>query len=182
MNTANNNGVRLLLLWYGIALVVLVLDLLTKCWVSESLALYQRINVLPVFDITLRHNYGAAFSFLADQSGWQRWALAVIAGLVSVGLIFWIAKIGRSKGLEVFGLSLILGGALGNLYDRVTLGYVVDFILVYYDSKQFPAFNIADSAITVGAGALLLDAFLLHKKGKSDNGASSSHDEVKTHD
>ena len=180
MNIAKNNTLRLYVLWYGIAFLVLILDLITKYWASDALVLYQRINVLPMFDITLRHNYGAAFSFLAGENGWQTWFFSIIAGAVSIGLIVWIAKIGRTKSLEVLGLSLILGGALGNLYDRVTLGYVVDFILVYYnESKQFPAFNIADSAITVGAGVLLLDALLTSKKKTSNEDAQASHDEVK---
>lgn len=175
MNTASDvknaeKNAKLLVLWYGISLLVVILDLFTKKLVSDAFVLYERVNVFPMFDITLRHNYGAAFSFLAAQDGWQVWFFGILAGAVSIALIVWIARIGRTKNLEVLGLALILGGAIGNLYDRVTLGYVVDFILVYYnEAKQFPAFNIADSAITVGAGVILLDAFLKHKKEKQAN-------------
>ncbi len=169
-NTPKNNGekdIKLLGLWYGISFIVIVLDLFTKKLVSDSFSLYERVNVFPMFDITLRHNYGAAFSFLAGEDGWQVWFFGILASVVSIALVIWIARIGRTKNLEALGLALILGGALGNLYDRVTLGYVVDFILVYYnEAKQFPAFNIADSAITVGAGVILLDAFLKHKQEK----------------
>lgn len=168
MNFANQRDNRLLILWYGISACVVAFDLLTKAWASNSLALYERVNIVPMFDITLRHNYGAAFSFLAGEGGWQVWFFGIIAGLVSLGLIVWIAKIGAKKNLEVFGLALTLGGALGNLYDRATLGYVVDFILVYYNEQyQFPAFNIADSAITVGAGVILLDAFIKYRHEKN---------------
>lgn len=165
--SSSEKNVKLLGLWYGISVLVVIADLFTKKLVSDSFSLYERVNVLPMFDITLRHNYGAAFSFLAGEGGWQVWFFGVLASLVSLALIIWIARIGRTRNLEVFGLALILGGALGNLYDRVTLGYVVDFILVYYnEAKQFPAFNIADSAITAGAGVILLDAFLKYKQEK----------------
>lgn len=165
---------KLLVLWYGIAAIVVALDLFTKMLASNNLAMYERINVMPMFDITLRHNYGAAFSFLAGAGGWQVWFFGVLAGAVSLALIVWIAKIGSRKSLEVLGLSLILGGALGNLYDRVTLGYVVDFILVYYNESQFPAFNIADAAITAGAGILILDTVLktIEEKRQKENGAT----------
>ncbi|VUD68271.1 Lipoprotein signal peptidase [Thalassocella blandensis] len=145
---------------YAVAAIVLIADLLTKSWVSASLDLHDRVEVIPFFDITLRHNYGAAFSFLADQAGWQVWFFGILAAAVSIGLTVWIYKLPKRKVLEMLGLSLVLGGALGNLYDRVTLGYVVDFLLVYYNQYQFPAFNVADSAISVGAALLILDFFL----------------------
>ncbi len=168
---------QLLWVWFAISLVVIVADLLTKKMVSDSLGMYERINVIPMFDITLRHNYGAAFSFLAGAGGWQVWFFGLLAGAVSIAIAIWILKIGTRKSLEVFGLSLILGGAVGNLYDRVTLGYVVDFLLVYYEQHQFPAFNVADAAITAGAGTLLLDAFLGAKHTKT-RGTESNTDEV----
>lgn len=171
---------RWLILWYGIALVAVVFDLFTKQLASDALVLHERINIFPFFDITLRHNYGAAFSFLAGEGGWQVWFFGILAGAVSLGIAVWIAKIGSKKSLEVLGLALILGGALGNLYDRVTLGYVVDFILVYYDDYQFPAFNIADSAITLGAGVLLLDAFFGMKKSRHENADKPNAVEAKT--
>lgn len=153
--------------WYGLSLLVVVLDLATKKWVSATFQLYERYNVLPFFDLTLRHNPGAAFSFLADQGGWQIWFFSILSAIVSVVLIVWIARVVEKNRWEVLGLALVLGGALGNLYDRVTLGYVVDFILVYYKQYQFPAFNIADSAISVGAAILIIDT-LFHREKKPD--------------
>lgn len=152
---------------YALAAVMLFCDLITKYWVSASLQMHERVEVVPFFDITRRHNHGAAFSFLADQGGWQVWFFGVLASAVSIGLIFWIAKLPKRKTLEMLGLSMVLGGALGNLYDRVTLGYVVDFLLVYYEEYQFPAFNVADSAITVGAAMLILDYVLESRRGNS---------------
>jgi signal peptidase II len=150
-------------LWYGVSGVVVALDLFTKYLVSSALSLEDRVAVLPIFDITLRHNSGAAFSFLADAGGWQTWFFGILSAAVSLVLIVWLARVPKHKLWEIVGLSLILGGALGNLYDRATLGYVVDFILVYYQQYQFPAFNVADSAITLGAGCLLFDAFFVAK-------------------
>ena len=151
------------LLGYALAALVVIIDLYTKWLVSNSLSLGERIEVISFFDITLRHNYGAAFSFLHDQGGWQVWFFGILASSVSIGLAIWIYRLPADKKVELLGLSLVLGGALGNLYDRVSLGYVVDFILVYYsDDYQFPAFNIADSAITIGAVVLILDAFIFN--------------------
>ena len=150
--------------WYGLSALIVALDLLTKKWVSHGFELYERYNVLPVFDITLRHNTGAAFSFLADQGGWQVWFFSILSTVVSVVLVVWIARVAKKNTWEVLGLSLVLGGALGNLYDRVTLGYVVDFILVYYREYQFPAFNVADSAISVGAAVLIFDTLFRGEK------------------
>lgn len=153
---------------YLVSFVVFLLDIYTKYLVSANFKLHERLEVLPVFDITLRHNYGAAFSFLADQSGWQVWFFGILAGAVSIALIIWIAKLPKSKILEVMGLALVLGGALGNLYDRLTLGYVVDFILVYYKDYHYPAFNIADSAICIGVGLLILDQVFEFRREKQD--------------
>lgn len=156
--------------WYVISLVIVLLDLWTKSLVSENFYMGERYPILPIFDLTLRHNYGAAFSMFADGDGWQVWFLGGLAGVISVVLALWIARLPKEKWLETLGLCLVLGGAVGNLYDRVTLGYVVDFILVYYDDNYFPAFNIADSAITLGAGALIIDAVFPQRFG----GASST--------
>ena len=149
--------------YYFAAIIVIVLDQLTKNWASASLKYNEPVNVFAGFNITLRHNYGAAFSFLADSGGWQVWFLGGLAAVVSVGLIIWIAKLGKKLSAETFGLAMILGGAVGNLYDRVLLGYVVDFIEVYYQSYYWPAFNIADAAITCGAIFLIYDS-LFNKK------------------
>ena len=157
--------------WYALAAVIVALDLITKRMATEAFQLYERYNVMPMFDLTLRHNYGAAFSFLADQGGWQVWFFTIISAVVSVGIAIWIARIAKHGSLEVLALSLILAGAVGNLYDRATLGYVVDFILVYYtDEYQFPAFNIADSSITLGVIVMIVDTVLNEKKRKQLDG------------
>ena len=146
----------------GIALLVLVLDAWSKSWIVHHMALYQSIDVIPhLLALTLLHNTGAAFSLLYSASGRQRWLFAGIALLVSSGLLVWIARL--RPGMELLGvaISLVLGGALGNLLDRLRLGYVVDFIHVYHGSWHFPAFNLADSAITLGAILLLIDMLFL---------------------
>ena len=158
--------------WYGLAFVVIVLDLVTKGWVDNTFVELERVQVLPVFDITLRYNPGAAFSFLADAGGWQKWFFTIISSVVSVVIAVWISRLPKEKWMEALGLSLILGGAIGNLYDRVTLGHVVDFILVYYETHEFPAFNIADCGITVGAGVLILDLFINGQNQEGDNSKS----------
>ncbi|WP_304640807.1 signal peptidase II [Pseudomonas sp.] len=149
------------LFWLWLAVLVVALDLLTKWIVDSTLIYYQRIPVIEgLFDITLAYNPGAAFSFLAGAGGWQRWFFIAVAVGVSVMLLVWLARLQREKWLEAAGLSLILGGALGNLYDRIVHGHVVDFILVHWqDTWYFPAFNVADSAITVGAVLLIVDMF-----------------------
>lgn len=146
---------------FAIAALVIVFDQLTK---HLTLAYIEYLDVSPVtpfFYLTLRFNEGAAFSFLAGAGGWQRWLFAALATVVSVVLIVWITRIYRQKGntLEALALALILGGALGNLYDRIMLGHVVDFIVLHYREHEWPAFNIADSAICIGAALLVLDMF-----------------------
>jgi signal peptidase II len=145
--------------WYGLALLILVLDQLTKQWAVAGLVENAPAAVTSFFNLTLRYNYGAAFSFLHDAGGWQRWFFAVIAVSVSALIVVWLARLPKEQWLEQLGLACILGGALGNLYDRIVLGYVVDFIEVYYQEYYWPAFNLADSAITVGAAILILDMF-----------------------
>ncbi len=149
------------LVWVWLSAVVIALDLLTKWIVEGRLIIYQQVPVIEnMFAITLAYNPGAAFSFLADAGGWQRWFFIAVAVGVSIMLLVWLARLPRQKWLEAVALSLVLGGALGNLYDRIVHGHVVDFILVHWhDSWYFPAFNIADSAITVGAVLLILDMF-----------------------
>lgn len=143
--------------------LVIVLDQLTKSWVSSSLHLYERIHVMPMFDITLAFNPGAAFSFLAHENGWQRWFFAGIAISAVAALFAWLYNTNKKDTWLVIALSLVLGGAVGNLIDRIYLSHVVDFILVYWNDHYFPAFNVADSAITVGAGMLILDVFRTKK-------------------
>ena len=146
--------------WYLLSLLVILLDQWTKNLAVTGLDYGQPVAVLPVFNLTLQYNYGAAFSFLSDAGGWQRWLFTGIAVVVSAVLAVWLYRLQPTQKLLAAGLALILGGALGNLYDRVVLGYVVDFISVHYQGWYFPAFNIADSAITLGAGLLILDMLL----------------------
>ena len=147
--------------WLPLAIAVLVLDQLSKAWIEQHFALYQTQALLAVLDITRLHNAGAAFSFLAGAGGWQRWFFTAIALVVSVGIVVWLRRLSaRDQGVLAAGLALILGGALGNVYDRIEHGFVIDFVYVHWGSRYFPAFNVADSAITIGAGLLLLDAFI----------------------
>lgn len=148
--------------WIWISVLVIALDLLTKWVALNQLQLHQQLPIIDgLFSFTLAYNPGAAFSFLAGAGGWQRWFFTAIAVGVSVMLVIWMARLPRSRRLEPIALALILGGALGNLYDRIMHGHVVDFILVHWQQSWFfPAFNIADSAITVGAALLILDMFI----------------------
>ena len=147
--------------WLWLSFFVILLDQSTKAMVLRSLELYDTIELLPVLNITHLHNTGAAFSFLADASGWQRWFFILLGLVVSLVLMAWLRRIRTpEQTLLAVGLSLILGGALGNVIDRVWLGYVVDFIAAHWGDASFPAFNVADSAISIGAGCLLFDAFL----------------------
>lgn len=142
--------------WLGISMVVMVLDLWTKAIASESLIYAQPVPVFPGLNWTLLHNTGAAFSFLSQGSGWQRWFFTVLAIAISLVLTVWLRRTRRGHWQDALPLALIIGGALGNVVDRIRLGYVVDFIDVYYRDWHWPAFNIADSAITVGAVSLLI--------------------------
>ncbi|MGD8177223.1 signal peptidase II [Marinimicrobium sp. ARAG 43.8] len=152
--------------WYAVAVAVLLLDQITKHWVSASLTYGDPVVFTPFFNFTLLHNPGAAFSFLSEAGGWQRWFFTAVAALVSVVIVVWIARVAQRR-WEALALALILGGAIGNLYDRVLLGHVVDFIVVHYKEYYWPAFNIADSAITVGAALLIID-MLFHKDKRHD--------------
>jgi signal peptidase II len=146
--------------WLPLAVLVVALDQLSKAWIVSHMAYGGIRTLLPVLDITLRYNRGAAWSMLDNASGWQRWLFSGLAVVVGIGLLVWLRRIdGRTQKLLALSLSLILAGALGNLIDRLHSGQVVDFILAHWHDAQFPAFNVADSAITVGAALMLLDAF-----------------------
>jgi signal peptidase II len=160
-SVAGGRGLR----WLWLAGIVLAFDQLIKAWVSASLSLYERFNVLPFLDITRIHNRGAAFSFLSTASGWQRWFFTALALTVSIIIVMWMRRLPPGQNRLAIGLSLVLGGALGNLWDRLQHGYVVDFIDVYYGSWHWPAFNVADSAITVGAALLILDTLAARRRG-----------------
>lgn len=151
--------------WLLLSLAVVVLDQFTKLQITGSMDLYQRIAVLPFLDIVRLHNTGAAFSLLAEASGWQNWLFTGVAALVSIGILWWLTRLPRrGKRVLALGLALLLGGAIGNLIDRVLYGYVVDFILLYYGEWSYPAFNVADSAITVGVVLVLFDGLVLEKR------------------
>ena len=146
--------------WLPLAAAVIVADQAVKAWITHHFSLFERVHVLRVLDIILTYNTGAAFSFLSQASGWQRWLFVLLALVVSTVLLVWMRRLNAGvHGLLACGLALIVGGALGNMLDRLAIGRVVDFIHVHWGRAYFPAFNIADSAITVGAVVLLIDAW-----------------------
>ena len=152
-------------LWLGISFFVIVTDQLTKTWATDNLPFAQSVALTPFLNFTLLHNTGAAFSFLADAGGWQRWFFIGLAAIISIGLFIWILRLSAKQRWLGIALALILGGAIGNLIDRIIYGYVIDFIDFYYQQWHWPAFNIADSAISIGVFMLLIDAlFPVEKK------------------
>lgn len=144
--------------WLSISAVVVALDLLTKYWVQQHFAYAEHLTVTHFFDLVRYHNTGAAFSFLANAGGWQKWFFTAVSVVASVVIVY-LLKQEKHNQHYCLALALVLGGALGNLYDRVTLGYVVDFLLFHYHGLAWPAFNIADSAICIGVGLLIWDGF-----------------------
>ena len=155
-----------MLKWLWLSGLVALLDQITKWVASAYLVLYKPLPVLPMFNLTLFHNTGAAFSFLNDAGGWQRWFFTVIALGVSAYIVFLMKQAAATDKRQVIALALILGGAVGNVIDRISYGYVVDFIQVYYEIWYFPAFNLADSAITIGAILFILDSLLVSRANK----------------
>ena len=151
--------------WLLLSTLVILADQASKAFIAGHYLEFEFTRILPVLDITCMHNVGAAFSFLASASGWQRWLFIGLAGVVSIGITFWLVRLPRgTHALLAAGLALVLGGALGNVIDRIRLGYVVDFIHFHWERAYFPAFNVADSAITIGAACLLLDALFEAKR------------------
>ncbi|MET0108929.1 MAG: signal peptidase II [Candidatus Thiodiazotropha sp.] len=150
--------------WLWLSLLVIVLDQATKQVAESALTLYESVRVLPFFDLTLLYNKGAAFSFLSDQGGWQRWFFIVLAIGVTIVLIGWLWRLKRDEQWVAVALSLIIGGAIGNVIDRILFGQVIDFLHFHYQQHYFPAFNVADSAITVGVIIMLYDALVLAKR------------------
>jgi signal peptidase II len=146
--------------WLALTATIIGTDQWTKHLIEASLQPYEARYYLPVFNLVRAHNRGAAFSMFDSASGWQRWAFSALAAAVSIALVLWLARLERRANLLAAGLALILGGALGNVLDRLRLGFVVDFLQVHWRQHYFPAFNVADSAITVGAVCLLLDVYL----------------------
>lgn len=155
-------GWRNMTFWLALAAAIIALDQWSKEAVIRAVALYDKIPINSFINITHHRNTGAAFSMLADAGGWQRWFFSALAGLVSVIILVWIFRL-RNAGQWVLsaGLSLVVGGAVGNLIDRLRFGYVTDFIQVYIGSWPFPSFNVADSAISVGAALLIIDALFI---------------------
>ncbi|PTS85336.1 signal peptidase II [Pseudomonas sp. HMWF032] len=155
--------------WLWLSLLVFVVDQASKFWFDNNLSMYQQIVIIPdYFSWTLAYNTGAAFSFLADAAGWQRWFFAAIAVVVSGVLVVWLKRLKSDETWLAVALALVLGGALGNLVDRVVFGHVVDFILLHWHQQwYFPAFNVADMAITGGAILLALDMFKSEKSGEA---------------
>ena len=150
--------------WYVVAIVLLIADQLAKYTITQNFLYGEYINIFPGLDFTLVHNTGAAFSFLSDAGGWQRWLFLIISLAASIVLMVWLYRLKASQFFLSTSLALILGGALGNLYDRIFLGYVIDFIDFYYGIYHWPVFNIADASITLGAVFLIFESFLVSKK------------------
>lgn len=148
-----------MLKWLWLSVLAIILDQASKQIIVSYMHLYQSIAVTPFFNLTYVQNTGAAFSFLSDAGGWQRWFFAVLAFIVSIVLTIWLARLKDNETLLAISLALILGGAIGNLIDRVSYGYVIDFLDVYYQSWHWPAFNVADSAISLGVTLMLLESF-----------------------
>ena len=173
-----------MLRWLWLALLVIALDQVTKIWADSVLSLHFPVEIFTGLNMTLSYNAGAAFSFLASAGGWQRWFFIVLALLVSGYIIYWLKRLGSNEKMLAVSLTLILGGAVGNVIDRIYLGHVVDFIDVYYRASEclpffgrmmgsgavschWPAFNIADSAIFLGAMLLVIDSFRGHRKASN---------------
>lgn len=153
------------LYWLILTVVVIVLDQLTKHLIVANLQYGQPLEILPIFNLTLTHNPGAAFSFLSSAGGWQRWLFTGIAIAVSLYILFWLMRAEKHEWSIKIGLSFVLGGALGNLFDRLQHGFVIDFIQVHYHNWYFPDFNVADSAITIGAIFIIWTLLFPKKSG-----------------
>ena len=150
--------------WLGVALIILMLDQLTKIAVVGAFQLGETLPITSFFNLVRVHNPGAAFSFLADAGGWQRWFFTGL-GVLAAGVMVYLLRMHAGQTLFCLALSLLLGGAVGNVIDRLLYSYVIDFLDFYYGTWHFPAFNVADSAITLGAGLLILDELLRVKRG-----------------
>jgi len=150
--------------WLGVSAAVVALDLATKAWVSRAFTLGETVEVTPFFDLVLMYNRGAAFSFLATAGGWQRWFFTAVTIVIGAGILYMLRR-QHANALVAAALALVLGGALGNLWDRLTLGHVIDFLQLHAAGYFWPAFNVADSAITVGVALLVWDSLRSGARG-----------------
>jgi signal peptidase II len=159
MARAGNMREFVMLKWLWLSLLAIILDQASKLAIAGSMQLYESIEIMPFFKLTYVHNTGAAFSFLSEAGGWQRWFFAGLALAISAVIAVWLTRLKKHETLLAVALALVLGGAVGNLIDRLAYGYVIDFLDVYYDTWHWPAFNIADSAITLGVMLMLAESF-----------------------
>ena len=153
--------------WWWLILLLIVLDQASKQWVLHAIPYQGSIPLLPVFELAHVYNRGAAFSFLSDAGGWQRWFFTGIAVVISTVIAVWLSRVGRAQLKLSLALSLVLAGAIGNLIDRVIYGYVIDMLHVFYKSWSYPVFNLADSVIFIGAVLLIWDSFSSNAEGKA---------------
>ena len=158
-----------MLKWLWLSLIALILDQWSKIVIDKSMSLYESIVISPFFNLTYVRNSGAAFSFLSDAGGWQRWFFAAMALIISSILIVWLYRLKKHETLLAVALALVLGGAIGNLIDRLAYGYVIDFLDVYYQNWHWPAFNVADMAISLGVFLMLLESFGVGKKPEEED-------------
>lgn len=165
LDLIRNTGLRFL--W--ISAIIFVLDQWSKYAIVEGMSLYESIQITGFFNLTYVHNYGAAFSFLYDAGGWQVYFLSSVALIVSALILWWLRQATKEQFLLPVAFAFILGGALGNVFDRIMHGYVIDFLDFYYASYHWPAFNVADSAIFIGAGLLIIDMFKNKEANKVDD-------------
>lgn len=172
---SDSGGYRRYLLWMSLALLVVIADQVTKAAIVKWIPYLDTVELNSFANLTHQRNYGAAWSFLANAGGWQRWFFVVLASGVSIFIAVWMWRIRDGRYLTLaLGLSLVLGGAVGNLVDRIRLGYVVDFIQVWFGSWPFPSFNVADSAITVGAALLIIDSIFFSGRDEADRESAST--------
>jgi signal peptidase II len=169
MASIDNMRDKVMLKWLWLSLLAVILDQASKLAIAGSMQLYESIEIMPFFKLTYVHNTGAAFSFLSEAGGWQRWFFAGLALVVSTVIAVWLTRLKKHETLLAVALSLVLGGAVGNLIDRLAYGYVIDFLDVYYESWHWPAFNVADSAITLGVILMLLESFGVGQAKQSDS-------------
>ncbi|PPD47687.1 MAG: signal peptidase II [Methylobacter sp.] len=161
-----------MLKWLWLSVLSLVLDQASKLAISGTMQLYESIALIPSFNLTYVHNTGASFSFLSEAGGWQRWLFAGLALIVSAALGMWLARLQKHETLLAVALSLVLGGAIGNLIDRLAYGYVIDFFDFYVGTWHFAVFNVADAAISVGVGLMLLESFGVGKTKENELGGA----------